>query len=675
VPALSRPVRSGPLVNLRHGAAMMAGALLAVVWLAAGPYPASAHALLASSVPADGASVDTAPAEATLTFTETPDLALAVVHVLDSSGKQVEAGKARAVPGEPYQLRVPLSALGKGTYTLTWRTTSSVDGHTTAGSIAFGVGVPAAVAGEEGAAAAVRTPTPTPIGIAGRWLFYVGVVLLLGAATVGAFVVSDPAAISRAMLGSAWVVAAGGLVLTIADQRANSETSLGNLLSSSTGHKLTTQVVAVGIAGATVAWACLRRSRSARAMVGVGAAAAMLARAVAGHADASSARWFTVGVQWIHLVSVGAWVGGLVWLLVAMRRGDAGQGPGLARRFSSIATVTLALVAVSGTVRALDEVGAWTRLLHTDFGVALSVKVGIFSVLVALGAVSRFRHVPRATPGPAGDGLRRLVRAEVVVGAAVLGATAVLAGFPPSVLVAAASKPRPTPVPAVTVTGNDYATSVRVRLVVTPGLPGPNVFDAMVADYDSGKPSPAEGVSLRFQLSDQPDVSGATLELARSPDDHWRGTGRGLSIDGKWAVTALVRTPTDAVEVPMELVTRRPPTAATDAPGTTGCNGGQQDPAYTLVVDTDPNPPQAEGAVVHMTLRHDGKAVTGARVCVITDMPDMQHTPISTTAKELPGGRYDAELKFGMGGAWAGSVIVAEPGKPAVSLSVKFDVK
>ena len=27
----------------------------------------------------------------------------------------------------------------------------------------------------------------------------------------------------------------------------------------------------------------------------------------------------TVGVQWLHLVSVGAWIGGLVWLLIALR--------------------------------------------------------------------------------------------------------------------------------------------------------------------------------------------------------------------------------------------------------------------------------------------------------------------------------------------------------------------
>jgi len=81
----------------------------------------------------------------------------------------------------------------------------------------------------------------------------------------------------------------------------------------------------------------------------------------------------------------------------------------------------------------------------------------------------------------------------VVLGAAVLGAAAVLTGLPPSSTVAAASKlQRPA---SVAVTGSDYATSVRVRLVVSPGSAGPNRFEATVMDYDSEQPVAAHSVS------------------------------------------------------------------------------------------------------------------------------------------------------------------------------------
>jgi copper transport protein len=278
----------------------------------------------------------------------------------------------------------------------------------------------------------------------------------------------------------------------------------------------------------------------------------MLTRAMAGHADASTAPWFTVGVQWAHLVSVGAWVGGLAWFLVALRRGDRGRGPGLARRFSTVAGATLGVVAVTGTLRALAEVGAWNRLVRTSFGETLLVKLGLFATLVALGALSRFRHVRTSGGGPAGR-LRRIVRAEVAMGAAVLGATAVLAGLPPPASLAAASRPAVSP--GITVSGNDYGTSVRVRLNVSPGVPGPNRFDATVTDYDSGKPLPAQDVSLRFQLDDRQDVAAATVALRHEPDSHWRGSASALSIEGRWTVTAAVQSADETVEVPVEPLT------------------------------------------------------------------------------------------------------------------------
>jgi copper transport protein len=535
----------------RRIAGLLAGLLcLGVLAVHAGP-PAGAHALLTESTPADGATVDEAPREVLLTFTETLDPLLTVVHVLDASGARVEAGRTE-IPGLPNRARVPLGPLPQGTYTVTWRTTSTADGHTTVGTVAFGVGVPVVAAGSTGAQTGVRTPTG--VSIAGRWLFYVGAVLLLGAAVVGLLVTSKPSVLSVWVLNAAWAAAAIGLALTIADHRATTRTSLSDLLESSTGEKLQAQAVAVALTWLAVCWASLRASRAALVALGLGASGVMLERALAGHADASTVPWFTVGVQWLHIVSVGAWIGGLAWLLVAVRRGEAGREPGLARRFSTVAAGTFGLVALTGILRALDEVGAWSRLFDTSFGVTLLVKIGLVAALVALGARNRFRHVAAAAAARVA-GLRRTVRAEVAVGAAVLAATAVLAGLPPSASVAEAEKlQRP---PGVTVEGNDYATSVRVRLVVSPAAPGPNTFDATVVDYDSRDPVPADSVTLRAQLEGRTDIAPATIELQRDPDAHWRGSSSALSFEGRWTVTALVQSGSDAVEVPMELQTGR----------------------------------------------------------------------------------------------------------------------
>lgn len=653
----------------RRLAAVLVGAVSTVVSLAWAAAPAHAHAVLLTSSPADGASLDQPPTEVLLTFNEPPDSVLSVVRVLDESGEEEQASEAEPVAGQPAQLRVAPGPLAQGTYTVAWRVTSVVDGHTTIGSVAFGVGVPAVATGTDGAQAEVRAPAPTVASVAGRWLFYVGVVLMVGAGVVGAVVVSDPTTVSRPVLGSAWVAGAGGLLLTIADYGASTRASLADLLTSPTGQKLSMQVVAMGIAGVLVVWACRRPSRLSLAAVGVGASAAMLARALAGHANGSSLRWFTVGVQWVHLVSVGAWVGGLLWLLVAMRRGDPGQGPGLIRRFSSIAAATLGVVVGSGVLRALDEVGGWSGLFGTSFGTALLLKLGLFATLVVLGVLSRFRHMP--TPARRVGGIRRLIRGEVAIAAGVLGVTAVLTGLPPSVSVATVSDPRPAS--NLTVLGHDYGTSVRVRLLVTPGSAGPNHFDATVTDYDAGTPVPADTVSLRFQLPDRPEVAAATLDLTRDPDAHWRGSGSVLSIEGRWRITALVQSPTTAVEVPMELVTEgsSPPIPA---PGGS-CGRGKPDPSYGVVMSFDPDPPTAEGTTFNLTVRQNGQPVTGATVCLEAEMPDMQHPGVSTVARASGAGDYEAQLELPMVGGWAASVTIAEPGKPPVSVSTDFEVK
>ena len=80
------------------------------------------------------------------------------------------------------------------------------------------------------------------------------------------------------------------------------------------------------------------------------------------------------------------------------------------------------------------------------------------------------------------------------------------------------------------------------------------------------------------------------------------------------------------------------------------------------------------GATLHFTVRHDGEAVIGAKVCITADMPGMQHPGVNKVAEEALGGRYDAGLKFGMAGAWAASVTIAEPRKPAVSVPARFQV-
>jgi hypothetical protein len=108
---------------------------------------------------------------------------------------------------------------------------------------------------------------------------------------------------------------------------------------------------------------------------------------------------------------------------------------------------------------------------------------------------------------------------------------------------------------------------------------------------------------------------------------------------------------------------------------TTGeCGDGKLDTSYTVAVTSDPNPPRPDGTTFHIAVRHNGTPVTGAKVCLAADMPDMQHPGVNRTAKETGNGNYDADLKFGMGGSWSASVTILEPGKDSVLLTMIFQV-
>src|SRR5438034_9820196 len=146
-----------------------AGAGLAVaIGLAS---PVMAHALLASSQPAAGANLSSAPTEVVLTFTEAPDPKLSTIQVLGATGS-VTSGPVTAVTGSPTKLRVGLRSLTPGVYTVAWTTVSSVDGHLARGSFAFGVGATPPSSGEQ--AETTGSSPVSPIGVVGRWLTYAG---------------------------------------------------------------------------------------------------------------------------------------------------------------------------------------------------------------------------------------------------------------------------------------------------------------------------------------------------------------------------------------------------------------------------------------------------------------------------------------------------------------------
>jgi copper resistance protein C len=102
------------------------------------PTFAKAHASLDHASPRVGSTVNPAPKELVLWFTEKIEPKFSSIEVRNEQGATVTAGKATVV-GDRTQLRVPLKTLLPGSYKVFWRVLS-VDTHHAEGNFSFRVG-------------------------------------------------------------------------------------------------------------------------------------------------------------------------------------------------------------------------------------------------------------------------------------------------------------------------------------------------------------------------------------------------------------------------------------------------------------------------------------------------------------------------------------------------------
>ena len=412
-------------------------------WILVGASQAAAHADLETTTPACDAALQEPPSAIVLTFSEAPDPGHSLIEVVDASGTPVDGLSAVEVaPDDPNTLRAMLtSALPRGTYSVNWRVVATDDGHVSTGAYAFGVGqapAPGAVVTTE----VLHTSRRISLAAAaGRWLLYVGLALLTGAAAICGLVLRgrDPAH-GMALIRWAMVVAVVGFAFsTEAERAAIGVPRLLPLFETHEGALLLAQGVALVLCAGAVVLVDLVPARWALLTLGATAALAMLAHVYAGHAHSpEDGRALHVATQWIHMAAVSVWIGGLPWLLMALRQSAREERSRTFAAFSRLATITLVVVLVTGALRAFAEVGSWDGLLDSTYGRALLVKLALVAGLVGLGALQHFRSVPRVTADADGDvradatrPLRLTARGELALAAVVLATTAVLCGLAP----------------------------------------------------------------------------------------------------------------------------------------------------------------------------------------------------------------------------------------------------
>jgi putative copper resistance protein D len=128
----------------------------------------------------------------------------------------------------------------------------------------------------------------------------------------------------------------------------------------------------------------------------------------------------------LHVVGVGAWIGGLLLMLLASA-GTSAPTAGAWGAFSRMASVMAPVVLLSGVGSTWRRVGGSgpMAILASDYGKLLLLKIVLALAVMALGATQRRRIAAGETPS------RTVVLREVVLAAVVLGATAWMTGTEP----------------------------------------------------------------------------------------------------------------------------------------------------------------------------------------------------------------------------------------------------
>jgi len=518
------------------------------------PGAAWAHSQLTTTAPIDGDTIATAPGELVLEFNEPVSPPPTAIRLFDARGEQVEAGSATMSEAGRVMRTVLPGQLADGSYVVAWRATSA-DGHPVRGAFTFAVGAPTSGIDRTSLLATIG-PTPDEAGwqiaaAISRWAMYAAALIAAGGVAY-LLLVHDRAASEReTLLRIVTVAAAVAGIASVADYAGQVVLTGGTGAAALAGASVLQSVLTSGFGASTVArlaglvavglavgklW-----SRPATVVSAGGALLVIASFSLTGHTAASSPQALVTAANLAHTAAGAAWFGGLVLLLVTLRRrkaqDDAVGAATLVARFSTLATVAVVAVVIAGSAMAWAEVRAVRALTSTAYGWTLIAKLVLVGLVIAGGAYNNRRLVPAIkarAQRPAQiqspwEGLRRVVRLEAAGIVAVLAVTAVLVNV----------------VPARTAAGISGFFSARgamgdyqLEATVDPNRAGRNELHLylLAANGQPTDPGEPQDLQVSFALPAQ-DIGPIERVATPAGPGHWTMAGNEMTFPGQWKLT------------------------------------------------------------------------------------------------------------------------------------------
>ncbi|WP_248916565.1 copper homeostasis membrane protein CopD [Pseudomonas moorei] len=146
--------------------------------------------------------------------------------------------------------------------------------------------------------------------------------------------------------------------------------------------------------------------------------------------DGAEGRWLMLN-QLVHLACVGIWLGGLMLLVMILRRPAGHDIRTLLQRFSGVGYVVVAGLLITGLINVRVLTGAfWPTPLLSGFALILLVKVTLITAMLGLALFNRLRIKDCEQRLSA---LRKSVIAEWLLGIGAVAAVSLLGTLPPMI--------------------------------------------------------------------------------------------------------------------------------------------------------------------------------------------------------------------------------------------------
>ena len=136
----------------------------------------------------------------------------------------------------------------------------------------------------------------------------------------------------------------------------------------------------------------------------------------------------------LHHLGTATWIGAMPFLLISLARADSvAEARSMARRYSQMALLSVAVLVLAGIYMAWFYIGTWNGLYGTSYGLLLLAKIYLLLVMVLMGSGNWMMvRCLDTDPQPLLARLRRFAEAEIGLGFTVILAAASMSAQPPA---------------------------------------------------------------------------------------------------------------------------------------------------------------------------------------------------------------------------------------------------